>query len=173
PARLMLSEYVEGTSNHKAIEIRNRESVIVDVTSCVLRRYSNGATSSVSIALSGLIAPNDVLVVCNGAIDMAATRCDITSSAVNHNGDDAYDLACDGVVLDTFGRIGEAPTGGFWIDVPSGMRTQDYVLVRRCAVTSGDLNGSDAFNPATEWQGAPWVDLATSLTGLGNHTECP
>ena len=89
---------------------------------------------------------------------------------MNHNGDDAYDLFCGGMVVDTFGQIGTDP-GTEWSG--GGLSTLDYVLTRQCSVMTGDMNGSDAFDPSTQWMGAAWVDAATSLGGLGNRSECP
>ena len=38
-------------------------------------------------------------------------------------------------------------------------------LRRKCTVTTGDKNGSNAFDPPLEWTGQP-ID---TLTGLGSH----
>lgn len=167
---LFFSEYLEGTSFNKALEIVNAGSAPADLSLCEIRRYSNGlSTVSSSFTMTGMLAGGDVHVVCHGSIDPLA-MCDETSGTINHNGDDAYDLFCAGMVVDTFGQIGFRPatewTGG-------GLGTQDYVLTRVCTVTTGDTDGSDVFDPSDEWTGAAWVDAATSLGGLGNRTECP
>ena len=168
--RLFFSEYVEGSSNNKAIEIVNESTSPADLSMCTVRRYTNGGTSPTNIALSGMLAAGDVHVICNGSLVGAATLCDVTSGSVTHNGNDAYDLLCGGVVVDTFGRIGEDP-GTAWMG--GGLGTMDYVLTRKCSVTTGDPDGSDAFDPSVDWDGAAWVNEATSLTGLGNRSECP
>ena len=168
--RLFFSEYVEGSSNNKAIEIVNDSTSLADLSACTLRRYTNGGTSPTNIALSGMLAAGDVHVICNGSLVGAATLCDVTSGSVTHNGNDAYDLLCAGVVIDTFGRIGEDP-GTAWMG--GGLGTMDYVLTRKCSVTTGDPDGSDAFDPSVDWDGAAWADETTSLTGLGNRSECP
>ncbi|MCB9593187.1 MAG: thrombospondin type 3 repeat-containing protein [Sandaracinaceae bacterium] len=168
---LFFSEYVEGNSNNKAIEIVNAGGSAADLSMCSIRRYTNGsATPSAMYGYSGTLAAGDVFVLCNGALEGADTLCDDTSSVVNHNGDDAYDLFCGGMVVDTFGQIGTDP-GTEWSG--GGLSTLDYVLTRQCSVMTGDMNGSDAFDPSTQWMGAAWVDAATSLGGLGNRSECP
>ena len=43
---LFISEYVEGWSNNKALEIYNPTSDAVDLSEYMVIRYSNGATSA-------------------------------------------------------------------------------------------------------------------------------
>lgn len=130
-----------------------------------------GGLTGTPVVLSGTIAAGGTFVVCHSSIDaVAASRCDITISTISHNGDDAYDLVCGGVVLDTFGRIGEDP-GTEWTG--GGLSTVDHVLQRRCTVTMGDTVGGDVFDPSVEWTGGPWTTPTTSLAGLGNRAECP
>ncbi|MEZ4337156.1 MAG: lamin tail domain-containing protein [Sandaracinaceae bacterium] len=169
---LFFSEYVEGNSNNKAMEIVNAGGSAADLSMCAIRRYTNGSTSvSATYDFPAMtLAAGDVFVVCNGSLEGAATLCDDTSSVINHNGDDAYDLFCAGMVVDTFGQIGTDP-GTEWSG--GGLSTLDYVLQRACTVTSGDMDGSDAFDPSVQWTGTAWVDAATSLGGLGNRAECP
>ncbi len=167
---LIFSEYVE-TAGNKALEITNVGGGTADLTGCTVRLFANGGTSPTATAmLMGTLAPGEQFVICNGGTDMAATRCDQVSSAINHNGDDAYELQCAGVTVDTFGRIGEDP-GTRWTG--GGLGTEDFVLTRQCGITRGDDMGTDAFDPSVEWTGAAWVDAATSLAGLGNRAECP
>ncbi|MBX3273598.1 MAG: thrombospondin type 3 repeat-containing protein [Sandaracinaceae bacterium] len=168
---LFFSEYVEGTSNNKALEIVNASSSVASLTGCEIRRYTNGsATVSATYRLSGMLGPRAVFVVCNPGTEGAETLCDDTSSVINHNGDDAYDLTCDGMVVDTFGQIGNDP-GTQWSG--GGLGTLDFVLYRRCSITMGNPDGSRPFDPSVEWMGGAWVDTATSLNGLGNRMECP
>ena len=55
-----------------------------------------------------------------------------------------------GTVLDVVGQIGFDP-GTEW---GSGLAsTQDNTLRRKGAVQAGDPNGSDAFDPAVQWDG--------------------
>ncbi|MBM3452267.1 MAG: T9SS type A sorting domain-containing protein [Bacteroidetes bacterium] len=64
-SKIFISEYVEGWSNNKAIEIYNPTSVPVNLNEYFVSRYSNGATTATvlnSVQLSGTIAPFDVYV---------------------------------------------------------------------------------------------------------------
>lgn len=70
---LFISEYVEGWSNNKAIEIYNPTDQPVDLSQYFIARYSNGSTShtsgqtaSIGVELIGTLAPYDVHV---GVID--------------------------------------------------------------------------------------------------------
>ena len=72
-------------------------------------------------------------------------------------------LACLEGVHDVIGRIGEQQVWGM-----APTRTRDATLRRKCAVTAGDLDGADAFDPALEWDGFA-VD---TFDDLGQRT-CP
>ena len=62
---LFMSEYIEGWSNNKAIEIYNPTGSAIDMSDYRLERYANGATAAEEnqkVDLSGTIEPGDVLV---------------------------------------------------------------------------------------------------------------
>ncbi|MCA9607544.1 MAG: lamin tail domain-containing protein, partial [Myxococcales bacterium] len=169
PPLLYFTEYVEGTSNDKALEFINAGLTDVNLSGCELRRYANGGLSPLPIPLVGTVAMGDVFVICHSAISVA-TACDQSISTISHNGNDAYELVCFGTVLDSFGRVGEDP-GSAWTG--GGLSTLDYVLTRQCSIASGDPISTDAFDPSTEWTGTPYTTPAASLAGLGNRSECP
>ena len=63
---LFMSEYIEGWSNNKAIEIYNPTDVAVDLSDYRLERYANGATAAQEnqkVDLSGTLDANSVVVV--------------------------------------------------------------------------------------------------------------
>ena len=158
PGGLIISEYLEGSGNNKAIEIFNAGTTAVDLSLCTLDRYANGTTSPTSIPLSGSLAAGAALVVCNTSIS-APGSCDVLSGTVTHNGDDAWGLDCDGSLVDSFGQIGVDP-GMEWMG--GGVGTLDVTLRRKCTVVSGDTMGSDAFDPSVEWD-AFGIDDFTNL----------
>src|SRR5688572_2835011 len=89
---LIISEYVEGSSFNKAIEIYNGTGAEVDLSTYVLELYSNGsATPSQDIELSGTLADGDILVLAHPSADQAILDvADVLDGAViNFNGDDA------------------------------------------------------------------------------------
>jgi hypothetical protein len=64
-AKIFISEYVEGWSNNKALEIYNPTASPIDLSQYFVARYSNGSTTATvanSVQLSGTIAPYDVHV---------------------------------------------------------------------------------------------------------------
>ncbi len=162
---LFISEYIEGSSFNKAIEIYNGTGGAVDLAagSYTLELYSNGSpTVSQSVALSGSIADGDVFVLAHASADAAIlAEVDlINSSVINFNGDDAVVLRKDGGVIDAFGQIGFDP-GSQW---PGG--GQDDTLRRAETICAGDTNADDAFDASAEW-----VTFAiNTFNGLGSHT---
>ncbi|MFO7682254.1 MAG: ExeM/NucH family extracellular endonuclease, partial [Chloroflexota bacterium] len=162
---LFISEYIEGSSFNKAIEIYNGTGSAVDLAagSYSLELYSNGsATASQAAALSGAIAAGDVFVLAHASAAPAIlAETDVTNSTViNFNGDDAVVLRKNGVVIDAFGQIGVDP-GSQW---PGG--GQDDTLRRAETVCAGDANPNDVFDAAVEW-----VTFAVdTFDGLGSHS---
>ncbi|MCA9653256.1 MAG: lamin tail domain-containing protein [Myxococcales bacterium] len=152
PGGLYFSEYAEGSSNNKALEVYNSDGVDADLTSCVINFYANGAMAPTSVInLAGTLAADDVLVVCDDNIDPAIfdpMNCDVLSAVTFYNGDDAVELACSGMTLDVIGQIGNDP-GTEWI--AGGVGTQNETIRRSCTVTTGDSNGADPFDPSLEW----------------------
>lgn len=164
-AGLYFSEYIEGTSFYKCVEIYNGTGADVDLSLVQIQLYSNGAVSPTSTAaLSGTLLAGDVVVVCNPQIATPAVA-DILSGTVNFNGDDAFELLLNGITVDVIGQIGFDP-GSTW-GVPP-VTTANATLRRLPTVCEGDANGADPFDPSLEWLGFP-ID---SLDGLGFHDGC-
>jgi hypothetical protein len=163
---LFISEYIEGSSNNKALEIFNGTGAAVDLSIYSLALYSNGATVGLTYALTGTLANGEVLVIANSQANATILgQADITIAfasgqfGVNWNGDDAVALLKDGVVIDVFGVIGVDP-GTFWAVNGDG-DTLDNTLVRKATV-----NG-----PVSTWDPAQWdVYPQDTATYLGSHT---
>ena len=67
-SELFISEYVEGSSQNKAIEVYNPTNAAIDLSSYTIERYSNGATNSAGgedTNLTGLVASGGAFVVTN------------------------------------------------------------------------------------------------------------
>tara|TARA_B100000530_G_scaffold311987_1_gene239366 strand:+ start:577 stop:1536 length:960 start_codon:yes stop_codon:yes gene_type:complete len=60
---LFFSEYVEGWSNNKALEIYNPTPNAIDLAAYSISRYSNGLTSPSTTQLEGIILPCSTFVV--------------------------------------------------------------------------------------------------------------
>lgn len=140
-SEIFISEYVEGWSNNKALEIYNPTNASVDLSQYCVARYSNGATTVNAenvIQLSGVLASKDVYVAVLDKQDPTGTgqeapvwdslqaRADgfycpvyVTNDAFYWNGNDAIALVkgdaanqAGWVVVDIFGKIGENPGNG-------------------------------------------------------------
>ncbi|MDG1742036.1 MAG: gliding motility-associated C-terminal domain-containing protein, partial [Crocinitomicaceae bacterium] len=168
---LFISEYVEGSSNNKYIEIFNGTGGSVDLTDYRLRLYSNGAnTPNNDVILSGTLANNSTLVYRNSSAT-AYTGTSTVNAAVSFNGDDAvalYKISSSSFV-DVFGRIGDDP-GSAWS--AGGNSTANKTLVRNSNITGGVTasptgTGATAFTTlATEWSQSNQDDVSN----LGSHT---
>ncbi|GGO38970.1 nuclease [Deinococcus humi] len=163
-ADLYFSEYVEGSSNNKALEIYNPTAQAVDLSAYSVELYSNGsATAGNKAVLSGSLAAGGTLVLVNSQASAALKeRGQMTSAVTNFNGDDALLLKKNGEVIDSFGQVGFDP-GTQWGTSPTA--TLDSTLRRKASVTTGDRNGLDAFDPAAEWDGFP----QDTFDGLGTR----
>ena len=164
PGDLFFSEYVEGTSNNKALEIYNPSggSVNLSTAGYSVEIYSNGSTSAgTTIALTGTIASGGVFVLKHASAS-ASIAAQQTSASLSFNGDDAVVLKKGTAIVDVIGQIGFDP-GTAWS--ANGVSTLDQTLRRKVGILQGDTNGSDAFNPSLEWE-AFGTDI---YTGLGSH----
>ena len=92
---LFFSEYAEGSSNNKYIEIYNGTGADVDLSSYVIMQNSNGGPwNEYTDVLSGTLAAGDVYVIANASADASIlAEADLTGSGICYfNGDDARAL---------------------------------------------------------------------------------
>ncbi len=169
---MFISEYIEGSSSNKYIEIFNHTNATIDLSDYQLLLFSNGsATASTTTFLSGNLASGDVIVYQNSsAIAYGGTT--TNASAVNFNGDDAiaiYNISTSSYV-DIFGVIGNDP-GSAWTG-EGGYSTVNKTLVRKQSVTTGittNPSGTDetAFTTLTsEWD----LYNLDDVSHLGSHS---
>ncbi|HVL60667.1 MAG TPA: lamin tail domain-containing protein, partial [Microbacterium sp.] len=161
---VFISEYIEGSSNNKAIEIANLTGAPVALGGMSLQYFNNGSvTPSLTIALSGTVAAGDVFVAAHGsAVAAILAQADLTNSAGWFNGNDAVVLRRGDVVVDSVGQVGVDPGTEWGTGLTS---TMDNTLRRNSDVCTGDTNPSDAFDPAVQWQGF----AVGTYDGLGAH----
>ncbi len=165
---LFFSEYVEGSSNNKAIEIYNGTGGPVDLAAggYTVQVFPNGASSANSTTtLSGTVADGDVFVEANSsANDAIKAVADLVTGNANWNGNDAVVLRKGTTVLDVIGQVGVNP-GTEWGSSPTS--TLNQTLTRLSDICAGDPDGSDAFDPSAQWEGSA-IDV---VDGLGSHTS--
>lgn len=164
-AEPFISEYVEGSSNNKALEIYNPADVALDLTGYSIKVFSNGAiTAGKTVPLSGTLAAKSTLVLTDTASAAAlAAKSNMTFGSSNFNGDDAIALYKGADLIDVFGQIGVDP-GTSWGS--NNNFTHDRTLVRKSSVVQGDANGSDAFDPSVEWD----FYAKDDFSNLGSHS---
>jgi predicted extracellular nuclease len=167
PTELFISEYIEGTSNNKAIEIYNGTGAPINLTvgSYNVQMFFNGSTTAgLTIGLIGTVAPGDVFVLAHSSATSAIlAQADQTNGAGWFNGDDAVVLRKGTTVIDAIGQVGVDPGTEWGTGVTS---TADNTLRRKSSIEAGDTNGADAFDPSVQWDGFA-IDM---FDGLGTHT---
>lgn len=163
-ADLFFSEYLEGSSNNKALEIYNPTNAPINLSTYSVKAYNNGGTTvSNSLTLPNkTIAAHDVYVIANpSAIAAILGVSDTTSTVTFFNGDDAVVLFKGTDTLDIIGKVGNDP-GTNWT-VGTGA-TSEFTLVRKAPVNKGQRNWVIG---ATEWDVYP----QNTATYLGSHTS--
>ncbi len=144
---LFISEYAEGWSTNKALEIYNPTGATIDLSEYMIVRYSNGAISATSanaVQLTGMLDAYNVHVAVLEKLDPNGTGQDApiwdslqaratayycpdysVSNAFYFNGNDAIALmkgtvasVGTAVIVDVFGKIGEDPGDGWSTDFP-------------------------------------------------------
>lgn len=147
---LYFSEYIEGSSYNKAIEIYNPTNATIDLTTYTVELYSNGsATVGFTETLTGTLNAGQTLVLVYASATAAFKVGNYVESAVtNFNGDDTILLKNDGAIIDSFGQNGFDP-GTSW--TVGGVSTANMTLIRKAAVKYGDLDSTNVFDPSAEW----------------------
>ena len=163
-ASLYFSEYIEGSSSNKALEIFNPSSSEVNLSDYKLYRYNNGTTSpSDSLIMSGIVASGDVYVIANPSADAEIlSEKDTTSSITFFNGDDALELykIPTQTVIDVIGEVGVDPGSGWTVGSGS---TWNHTLIRKDHITGGNTDWTSS--SANEWD----VFAMDSFDSLGMH----
>jgi len=140
---LLFSEYIEGSSNNKALEISNATGSAVNLSVYSVKKQTNGSGSwSSGMSLSGTLSNGSKFTLVNSAI---ASSCYATGSAnistaateMTFNGNDAIGLFKNGVLIDIIGTF-NGGTANFGANV---------TLRRKSTVTSPNTT----FNISTEW----------------------
>jgi uncharacterized protein len=167
PTELFFSEYIEGSSNNKALEIYNGTGAAVNLGTDgynVQMFFNGSASAGLTINLTGTVANGDVYVIAQSlASATILAQADQTNGSGWFNGDDAVVLRKGTTVVDSLGQIGIDPGSEWGTGLAS---TADNTLRRMNTICGGDTNATDAFDPSIEWNG-----FATdAFDGLGAHT---
>ncbi len=178
---LFISEYVEGSSTNKAVELFNPGSQSVNLSAAgyqLIRIYNGGVWGeNTFLSLSGTVSPHSTFTVCHGNFSPlvpGGMGCDATWSSLSSiTGDDALALgmncadepvADDSCLIDTIGTAGADPGSGWTVSgVPNA--TKDHTLVRRGGIAAG--SGADwAASSESQWLIFP----KNTIKFLGSHS---
>ena len=187
---IFFSEYFEGASYDKAIEIFNgiNTGMSVALERLRIRLYANGSstpttTSQLGVADDGStnsIPFDSTFVVYHESFtspDTNMPNADSTqrvawTAPANFNGDDALELQYDTTgsgtwkTMDVFGQIGTDP-GSAWGS--GNTTTVNNGLIRKASINVGRSNG--AFTPSDYFDGrSASADYSLPVTTLGEHT---
>lgn len=153
---IFISEYVEGSSNNKYIEIYNPTGQTIDLAGYSLDVAANGGdwsangTYNNSMDLTGkTIASRATLVFKHKQATIYAGEA-IEANFVNFNGDDAVGLFKNGVLIDIVGEKGNAAKYGV-----------DVTLRRKASV-----KGPNSVYTVDEWEKLE----KDNVSDLGSHT---
>lgn len=159
---LIISEYVEGSSNNKALELYNPTGSAIDLTNYSVKLYTNGGTVPNSVIdLSGILPSNQAYVIANTQASSAILAiADITSAVCNFNGNDAVELIKNNVVIDVVGQVGVDPGTAWTVGTGS---TANNTLVR---MSSANLPNASWAAVQSQWN----VFASDNISNLGVHT---
>ena len=178
---LFFSEYAEGSSNNKYVEIYNPSSTTVNLNNYQIKGTNNGTAwgdnGERELALGGTLAANSVYIICTDAADPAIiAKSDLAlpyESPVHYNGNDAIAIfGIDGtgnftVIMDVIGVQSSDPGPAGWNVAGVTGATKDHTLVRKSSISKGNTNwensaGTSASN--SEWEVKDiddWTSLGT------------
>ncbi|XHS78287.1 lamin tail domain-containing protein [Burkholderiaceae bacterium UC74_6] len=192
---LFFSEYVEGSSNNKALEIYNPTSSAADLSLYSIKMWSRSAsgvpvasTATQTLQLVGTLPAGKTLVIYNvsssatltSAVSASGTmtQADGTFASTNghqvisFNGNDTVFLIKSGVTIDAIGATTDLASGATgpllgWgaADASGTMLTVDHSLRRKAGIGRGTPSLDETWNPTVEWDIFP----KDTFSGLGSR----
>ena len=176
---LYFSEYAEGSSNNKYVEIYNASSMSVDLSNYQIKGTNNGTAwgdnGERELSLTGTLASNSVYIISTDAADQSIlNKADLSlpyESPVHYNGNDAIGIfgkdssGSFTVVLDVIGVESSDPGPAGWNVAGVSGATKDHTLVRKASVTKGNTNWENSAGTSSsdsEWE-VKDIDDWTSL----------
>ncbi|MCB5253121.1 MAG: lamin tail domain-containing protein [Candidatus Cloacimonadaceae bacterium] len=166
---LFFSEYIEGSSNNKAIEIYNAEGSPVDLANYKVKLASNGNPWGNTLNLSGILPAGGVYVIANSsAMQAILDLADVTSNVTYYNGDDALGLFYGELLIDVIGIPEESPYVK-WDVAGVTDATENHTLIRKATVTQGNTDW--ASSAGTNADNSEWIVMDMDyIADLGTHT---
>ncbi len=140
---LLFSEYIEGSSYNKALEIANMTGAAVNLSTYTIKKQTNGAGAwSTGLTLSGTLNSGSKFTIVNSSIasacySISTANISTTATELTFNGNDAVGLFKNGVLIDIIGTF-NGGTANFAADV---------TLRRKSTITAP----STTFSLSAQW----------------------
>ena len=159
---LFFSEYAEGSSNNKYLEIYNPTNAAIDLSGYSLSSCNGGCDvtgefdypDNVTFDPGTTLASGEVYIIANPSADQSILAFADQTFTYLSNGDDFFALTVAGAtassytIVDKIGDFGTDPGDGWDVaGVTNG--TKDHTLVRKSSVTQGNTDWSDS--ASNEW----------------------
>jgi predicted extracellular nuclease len=165
---LMISEYAEGSSNNKYLEIYNAGTSTANLSKYIVKMYRNGdATAANSAQLDVLtgatsLPSGGIIVIQNSSASLMlpAGVTAYSSGVCGFNGNDAITLEKEGIVIDVFGEVGVDP-GDSWTINGDSNASKDKTVRRKQSVTKGNTNWTTS--SSSEWNVISTTDDVSNL----------
>lgn len=184
---LYFSEYAEGSSNNKYLEIYNGTGASVDLGNFSLSTCNNGCTTfgefdypdNLTFAMGTILAPGAIYIIAHPSADPSILAvADITFSFLS-NGDDAMALTIAGAtaanyeIIDLIGDLQADPGSGWLVDGTNS--TANHTLVRKPEICGGNPNELGSFGidaASAEWTVLPSDDWSNMDIHSTTCTDC-
>ena len=161
---LFISEYIEGSSYNKAIELYNGTGADINLSDYTLEHYNNSGsategttTTDKVMTLDGTLANGQTYVVAHSRASEEILNVAVKTdeNVINFNGNDQIILKKNGQVIDSIGQVGSVENV-----------LADVTLVRDGDVLTGDTIVNDTFDINKEWSNLG----KDNFENLGTHT---
>ena len=176
---IFFSEYAEGSSNNKYLEIYNGTGSEVDISQYAISSCSNGCPdestwdfpSNITFETGTVVAAGDVYVIAHPSADaQILAQGDVTFTYLS-NGNDVFGLvnAATGEIIDIIGDRGPDPGDG-WDVAGIITATKDHTLVRKPSIETGNSNW--ASSAGTDASTSEWIVYDNETWDyLGSHSQ--
>ena len=180
---LFFSEYAEGSSNNKYLEIFNPTNADISLDGYAFPSVSNAPTTPGEFEYWNTFTPGAIVpaggfyIISHGSSDPSILALSNQNHTYLSNGDDGYALVqgteTDFVVLDVIGQnitdLDYADPGSGWDVAGVTEATKDHVLVRKSSVINGNTDW--ALSAGTDEASSEWIVMPIDTwTDLGLHT---